>query len=80
MFRGYDSSDTFCEDMLLRIKDLYEEIGTIQKSMEKIKLEPLISKKSIQKLKQIRLSLGALKSVTTTPTVSDGRFVAAQLN
>ena len=52
MFRGYDSSDTFCEDMLLRIKDLYEEIGTIQKSMEKIKLEPLISKKSIQKLKQ----------------------------
>ena len=38
--------------MLLRIKDLYEEIGTIQKSMEKIKLEPLISKKSIQKLKQ----------------------------
>ncbi len=52
MFRGYDSSDTFCEDMLLRIKDLYEEIGTIQKSMEKIKLEPLISKKSIQQLKQ----------------------------
>ncbi len=52
MFRGYDSSDTFCEDMLLRIKDLYEEIGTIQKSMEKIKLEPLITKKSIQKLKQ----------------------------
>ncbi len=52
MFRGYDSSDTFCEDMLLRIKDLYEEIGTIQKSMEKIKLEPLISKKSFQKLKQ----------------------------
>ncbi len=52
MFRGYDSSDTFCEDMLLRIKDLYEEIGTIQKSMEKIKLEPLISKKSTQKLKQ----------------------------
>jgi hypothetical protein len=52
MFRGYDSSETFCEDMLLRIKDLYEEIATIQKSMEKIKLEPLISKKSIQKLKQ----------------------------
>ncbi len=52
MFRGYDSSDTFCEDMLLRIKDLYEEIGTIQKSMKKIKLEPLISKKFIQKLKQ----------------------------
>ena len=52
MFRGYDSSDTFCEDMLLRIKDLYAEIGTIQKSMEKIKLEPLISKKTIQKLKQ----------------------------
>ena len=53
MIRGYDSSDTFCEDMLLRIKDLYEEIATIQKSMEEIKLEPLISKKSIQKLKQI---------------------------
>ncbi len=52
MFRGYDSSDTFCEDMLLRIKDLYEEIGTIQKSMEKIKLEPLTSKKSNQKLKK----------------------------
>lgn len=50
MFRGYDSSDTFCEDMLLRIKDLYEEIGTIQKSMEEIKLEPLTSKKSNQKL------------------------------
>ncbi len=53
MFRGYDSSDTFCEDMLLRIKDLYEEIGTIQKSMEKMKLEPLVSKKSNLKLKQI---------------------------
>ena len=52
MFRGYDSSETFCEDMLLRIKDLYDEIATIQKSMEKIKLEPLISKKSIQKLKK----------------------------
>ncbi len=53
MIRGYDSSDTFCEDMLLRIKDLYEEISTIQKSMEEIKLEPLISKKSVQALRQI---------------------------
>ncbi len=60
MFRGYDSSDTFCEDTLLRIKDLYEEIATIQKSMEEIKLEPLISKKSIQKLKQI-------PTITTRP-------------
>ena len=63
MFRGYDSSDTFCEDMLLRIKDLYEEIATIQKSMEEIKLEPLISKKSIQKLKQI-------PNITTRPKKS----------
>lgn len=60
MIRGYDSSDTFCEDMLLRIKDLYEEIATMQKSMEELKLEPLISKKSIQKLKQI-------PAITTRP-------------
>lgn len=34
MFRGYDSSEVFCEDTLLRIKHLYQEIVTMQKSME----------------------------------------------
>jgi len=33
MFRGYDSSEVFCEDTLLRIKNLYHQIVTMQKSL-----------------------------------------------
>ena len=39
MFRGYDTSALFREDVILRIRQLEAEIVAIQKEMEEIKRE-----------------------------------------
>ncbi len=46
MYRGYDSSEVFCEDTLLRIKHLYEDIVAMQKSVQELKPDNLSSQKS----------------------------------
>ncbi len=39
MFRGYDTSALFREDVILRIRQLEAEIAAIQKEMEEIERE-----------------------------------------
>ena len=51
MFRGYDSSEVFCEDTLLRIKHLYGEIVTLQKSVEGIKHQSIPIQKTTRTAK-----------------------------
>ena len=54
MIQGYDTFALYCEDTILRIQHLYEEIAALQRSIEKGKKEAAICEERFQRLKKER--------------------------
>ena len=52
MIRGYDRFALYCEDTILRIRHLSDEIAALQKTNEKRKREATICEERFQKLKK----------------------------
>jgi len=52
MFRGYDTSELFLKDTLLRTRHLDAEIAGLQKSMDELEKETAVSERQIQRLKK----------------------------